>query len=99
MADVPPKSAYELAMERLRRQDAEAGVVDAPVTDEMRAAIAETRSFYEAKIAEVKILHQSALVTARDPEARAQLDDAHRRDVQRLGEERDRKIARIREGR
>lgn len=99
MSDTPPKSAYELAMERLRRKDAEAGVVEAPVTDELRAAIAEARSFYEAKVAEARILHQSALATAADPEVRVRLEDEHRRDLQRLTDERDRKIARIREGR
>ena len=31
-----PKSAFELAMERLKRKDAEAGVTEVPLTDEQR---------------------------------------------------------------
>ena len=34
-----PKSAYELAMERLRQKDKEASVDDRPLTDEQKAAI------------------------------------------------------------
>ncbi len=46
MADDGPKSAYELAMERLRKKDQEAGEDDRPLTDEQKSAIAEVRSFY-----------------------------------------------------
>ena len=38
-----PKSAIELAMERLRRKDAEQGVVYQPITDEQNSALAEAR--------------------------------------------------------
>ena len=41
--DDEPKSAYELAMERLRKKDAESGAESRPLTDEQRAAIAEVR--------------------------------------------------------
>ena len=37
--DTAPKSAYELAMERLKKKDAEAGVERQPVTDEQKAAV------------------------------------------------------------
>jgi hypothetical protein len=92
------KSAYELAMERLRRKDAEDGVAEAPLTDAQKAAIAEARSFCEAKLAEMQILHRSALVGMTDPAARQQADADYRRDVQRVTDERDRKIARVRAG-
>ena len=42
--DDGPKSALELAMERLRKKDKDAGVDAQPVTDAQRAAIAEARS-------------------------------------------------------
>jgi len=99
MPDQAPKSALELAMERLRKQDAEAGIVDTPLTDEQKAAIADARNFCEAKLAELNILQQSKLARAIEPEARALLEDEYRRDVQRLTDDRDRRIARIREGR
>jgi hypothetical protein len=99
MPDQAPKSALELAMERLRKQDAETGIVDTPLTDEQKAAIADARNFCEAKLAELNILQQSKLARAIEPEARALLEDEYRRDVQRLTDDRDRRIARIREGR
>ena len=42
--DKPLKSAYELAMERLRAKDREAGIEEsAPLTPEQKQAIAELR--------------------------------------------------------
>jgi hypothetical protein len=96
MADEAPKSAYELAMERLRKKDAEDGVEQKFLTDEQRAAIAEAKNFYEAKLAEREVLHQSAVVRTMDPEARAALEQEYRRDRERLNTERDAKIAKIR---
>lgn len=94
--DGAPKSAYELAMERLRKKDAESGAGLAPLTDRQRAGIAEVRNFYEAKTAECEVLHQSSLRRTHDPEARAQLEDQYRRERERLASERDAKIERIR---
>jgi len=96
--DDAPRSAYELAMDRLRKQDAESGAESRPLTDEQRAAIAEVRNFYEAKAAEVEVLHQSALRRAADPDALALLEEHYRRDRERLNSERDSKIAKIRQG-
>lgn len=88
--DEAPKSAFELAMARLRQQDKDAGVEERPVSEEQKAKIAEIRKFYEAKLAEREILHKSALRRADDePEA---LEDEYRRDRERLTSERDRKI-------
>jgi hypothetical protein len=95
MSDVP-KSAYELAMERLRKKDAEAGVTEKPLTDAQRAAIAEVRSASEARAAERKIMHQSAVASIFDPVERAERDDELRRDLDRFERERDEKIKRIR---
>ena len=98
MSNDAPKSAYELAMERLRKKDAEAGVTETPVTDEQKAAIAEIRRVYEARLAEREILFQSALRKTHDPEAAQALDDEYRRDRDRLNGERERKIEEIRRG-
>ena len=94
-----PKSAYELAMERLRKQDEEAGIERRPLTDTQKADIAEIRNFYEAKLAELDVLRQGKLNTTFDPEARATLDQEYRRDYERLTSERDAKIERARAGR
>lgn len=92
------KSAYEIAMERLNRADAEAGVESRRLTDEQKAAIADLKRFYEAKLAEQELLHQSTLRKTPDPEARAALEEAYRRDRQRLVAERDAKLEKIRRG-
>jgi len=99
LADEAPKSAYELAMERLRKKDKEAGVEERTVTDEQKAAIAEIRKVYEAKLAEREILHQSERRKAASPEALAQVEEEYRRDRERIGDERERKIEKAREGR
>ena len=96
MSDAP-KSALELVMERLRKQDAAAGVSETPITDEQRAAIAEARSVYEAKVAERRIMHQSSIVTVFDPQERQALDDSLRRDLERFESERESKVRKIRE--
>lgn len=96
MADAP-KSAYELAMERLRRKDAEAGIVETTLTDAQRAAIAEARSVYEARVAERRILHQSAMLTTFDGDEREALETAFRRDLERFEHDRESKVRRIRE--
>ena len=90
------KSAYELAMERLRKSDAEAGVAARPVTDAQRAAIAEVRNFYEAKLAEQQVLHQSTLRKTADPAAREALEIEYRRERERLASERESKIEKVR---
>jgi hypothetical protein len=96
--DKPVKTAYELAMERLRQKDAEAGIERKPITDTQKEAIAEIRNYYEAKMAEQDVLHQSSLRSTLDPEARAALDAQYRRDRERLTSERDKKIEKIRSG-
>jgi len=97
MSDAP-KSALELVMERLRKKDAEAGVQERPLTEEQRAAIAEARSVYEARVAERRIMHQSALATTFDPAERQLREDELRRDMERFESERDAKIRNIRDG-
>src|SRR5262245_62013114 len=94
--DQAPKSAYELAMERLRRRDEEAGIERQAVTEEQKAAIAEIRNFYEAKLAEAEVLFQGQIRQIWDPNARAAREDEYRRDRERLTSERDAKIARVR---
>jgi hypothetical protein len=96
MSDAP-KSAYELVMERLRKKDAEAGVEEQKLTDAQKAAIAEARSVYEARVAERRILHRSNLLITMDPQERDTLDEQYRRDLDRFASDRDSKIKRIRD--
>lgn len=96
MSDEAPKSALELAMERLRKKDADDGVAEVTLTAEQREEIAEIRRVYAARIAQEDILHKSKLATTWEPEERMKLEEGHRREMQRLNEERDRKIGKVR---
>jgi len=95
MSNESPKSAVELAMERFRKQDVEAGVVDKPLTLAQREAIAEVRRVHEARVAERRIMHDSAVLIAADAAERDERDAEMRRDVDRFDRERDEKIKRI----
>src|SRR3954469_4926938 len=97
MSDAP-KSRMELVMERLRQQDAAAGIEEKPLTDAQRAAIAEARSVYDARVAERRIMHDSTIAGLFDPPERAQREDELRRDLDRFESDRDSKIKRIRAG-
>jgi hypothetical protein len=90
------KSSIELAMERLAKKDAEAGIESRTVTDAQKAAIAEARNFYDSKIAEAEVLHQSKMRASVDPEEREAISVAYRRDRDRLTSERDTKIEKLR---
>ncbi len=97
--DEAPKSAYEIILERLQRKDREAGVEQQALSEDQRSRIAELRRIYEAKLAEREILHQAALRKAGgEPEAVEQLEQEYRRDRERIGSERDRKIEDVRRG-
>jgi hypothetical protein len=93
-----PKSAYELAMEKLRKKDAETGTETQVLSDAQRAEIAEARSVYESRVAERRIMHQSAIVGLFDPAEREERDTELRRDLERFASDRDAKIKKIRAG-
>lgn len=92
-----PKSAFELAMEKLKRQDEAAGVAEAPLTAAQRDAIAEARRACEARIAECRILFQAAMAPPLEPADREELEANYRRDLARFTADRDKQIARIRD--
>jgi hypothetical protein len=92
MADERPKTAYEIAMERFRQKDEGE---HRPLTDAQKAAIGEARQVHQARVAEREILHQAALRQAGSHEEIEQLNEALRRDMERLASDRDRKIAQI----
>ena len=96
MSDGAPKSALELAMERLKKQDADQGVSERALSDDQKNEIAEVRKTYAAKLAQEEILYKSKTRVYLEPEARRALEENYRRDVERLTHERDRKIEKIR---
>jgi len=98
--DGAPKSAIELAMERLRKKDADEGVTTRSLTDEQKAAIAEVKSLYDSKIAEQQILQEAAMrrMFGVDAAEVAEVERRFRRERERLASERDARVEKIRRG-
>ena len=94
--DTGPKTAYEVAMERLRQKDADAGIERQVVTAEQKAAIAEIRNLYEGKLAQLEVAHEGQMRSLFDPAEREAVDAQYRRDRERLNAERDAKVAKAR---
>jgi len=97
MSDETPKSSLELAMERLKKKDAETGVVEHKLTDAQKAAIGEARSLHEARVAELQILHRSKQLSAVEQQEIEKIEQEYRRDLDRLASDRDSKIRKIRQ--
>lgn len=94
------KSAYELAMERLREQDPEAAN-EKPLTEAQKQALAEIDRKYQARLAERETLLDKALREARekgDREAVAQIGEQRRHERLRLEEDREDEKNKIRRG-
>lgn len=86
-------------MERFRKQDAEAGVTETPMTADQKVEIAEVRQTYAAKLAQEEILFKTRMHASVDYDERQKMEENYRRDVERLTTERDRKIEKIHETR
>ena len=91
-----PKSALELAMERLKKKDAEAGIEQKTLTNEQRAEIAEARSLYESRVAERRIMHQSQTAAVFDPQELEVRQEELRRDLAQFESDRDANVRKIR---
>jgi hypothetical protein len=98
--DEPLKSAYELAMERLRAEDREAGVEEPkPLTDDQKEEIARLRQEAKAKLAELEILHRDAVTAAgEDAEKLLKVEEQHRIDRERVESRLESAVARVRRG-
>jgi hypothetical protein len=100
MASDELKSAYELAMERLRAKEKEEGIEEQhPLTNEQKQAIAALREEGRAKLAELEILHKKNRAAAlADPAKLAEVEEHYGIDRRRAEEAMEAKIARIRRG-
>ena len=83
-------------MERLRKKDEAAGVVQAPLTDAQKTAIAEIRSLYGARLAQADLQHQDRLRATFDPAVHDALEVEYRRERERLAAVMDAKIEKAR---
>ena len=96
--EAPPKSAYELAMERLRAQDRERGIENRPLSAEQKQAIAELRRTARAKVAELEILRDKSVAEAAgDPEKLQQIREHFEIDRQRVESRLESDVKRVRE--
>jgi hypothetical protein len=91
-----PKSAYELAMARLRKRDREQGIEERPLSEDKRTRIADVRRVLNARLAEREILYQSDRRRAGTPEELEKLEQDYQRDRERIASEREAKIEKIR---
>jgi hypothetical protein len=103
MSDDRPKSAYEIAMEKLKARDRERGeTVPVSLTDEQKKQIAEIRRIHEARLAEREILHRSekekVLSEPEGADKLTVLEEDYVRDRRRIEEQRDRAIEAVRRG-
>ena len=94
-----PKTAFEIAMERLNAQDREAGTKkETPMTPKQKEAIAEARRVATAHLAEREILFKDSMKKTADPDARAAAEREYQIDRQRINDDCERAVEEIRSG-
>jgi hypothetical protein len=91
-----PKTAYDLAMERLEAADRESGVKEAALSGVQKEAIAEARRVAASRLAEREILFRDAMKKTPDPAEREKAEEGYRTDRKRIEDDRDRTIESIR---
>ena len=95
------KSAYELAMEKLRARDKEKGIEgrDVALTNDQKTRIAEVRAQAKAKLAELEILwkpRREKLLYGGDPEALAKAEKEYVAERARVEEKAEASVEKIR---
>ena len=95
MAD-KPKTAFELAMERLKAEDREAGTKETPLTKKQKEAIGEARRVAAARLAEREILFRDAMRKTTDPAEREKAEGEYQIDRQRINDDCERAVEGIR---
>jgi hypothetical protein len=90
-----PKSAYELAMERLRAADP-GGTKKVSLTAKQKEEISEARRAAAARLAEREILFNDAMKNAVDPAEREKAESNYRTDRRRIDEDCERQVEAIR---
>lgn len=91
-----PKTAFDLAMERLKADDKEAGTKEVTLTAKQKEAIAEARRIASSRIAEREILFRDSMMKSVDPVEREKAEGEYQIDRQRINDDCDRAIEGIR---
>jgi hypothetical protein len=99
MSDAP-KSAWEIALEKLQQQDRERGLTGPDsLSEDQKKEVAAVRQRFQAKLAEAEILHHDQRRSVlEDPEALARSEEEYRIERRRIEEQRDREIERVKKG-
>jgi len=91
-----PKSAYELAMERLTAQDREAGIETRSLSGDQKTRIAELRQIAKANLAELEILRNKSIADAMgDPAKLTEIMEHYEIDGRRIKSRLEDDVARI----
>ena len=99
MTDKPLKSAFDLAMERLKARDLAEGVEETkPLTKAQKDKIAQLRAEAQAKLAELEILHRKNLAGTSDPAVLAKIEENYAIDRGRAESRRDSEIEKVHKG-
>ena len=93
-----PKTAYDLAMEKLAAADRESGVKETSLSGAQKEAIAEARRVAASRLAEREILFRDAMQKPLEPAEREKAEEEYRIDRKRIEDDRDRAIESIRSG-
>ena len=99
MTDKPLKSAFDLAMDRLKARDLAEGVEEAkPLTKAQKERIAQLRTEAQAKLAELEILHRKNVAGTSDPAVLAKIEENYAIDRARAESRREDEIAKVHKG-
>ncbi len=93
MSEDEPKSAVELAMEKLR---ARGDFTETSLTDAQKAEIADIRSLYQSKIAELEIHEAAKMKQAATLEELEAMKEALAKEKEHLNQEMEDKVKKIR---
>lgn len=97
--DAPLKSAYELAMERLKAADRDAGIEERPLTGAQKKRIAAIRQRDRAALAELEIMRKQRIEEAAgDPVKLQEIEQHLEIDRRRIEERTERDVAEVRKG-
>lgn len=92
MAEDEPKSAIEIAMEKLR---ARGDFDEQPLSDEQKAQIADIRSLYKSKIAELEIKQQDKISKAASYEEMQSLQEELAQEKNRLNDKMESEVKKV----
>ncbi len=93
-----PKTAFELAMERLTAEDEESGTKEITLTPKQKEEIAEARRVASSRLAEREILFRDAMKKTFEPGDREKAEAEYHVDRQRINDDCERAIEGIRRG-